>query len=119
MPTEYRTTGDSLTPLGATLKQRVSGGLQAVDLTDLTVKALVRNAAGTVVVAETTTGVVVVSAAAGQVSYDFPTGASALPAGTYYVYFAVYGTAGDATEYDTYPTAGPAANRLEVVMTDR
>ena len=119
MPTEYRTTGDSLTPLGATLKRRATGGLQATNLTGLTVKAEVHNAAGTVVVAETTTGVVVVSAAAGQVSYDFPSGASALPAGTYYVYFAVYGAGGESTEFDTYPTAGPAANRLEVVMTDR
>ncbi len=108
MPTEYRT-----------LKQRVSGGLQAVNLTGKTIKVEVRNTAGMVVVAETTTGVAVVSAAAGQVSYDFPAGASALPAGTYYVYFAVYGSGGESTEFDTYPTAGPAANRLEVVVTDR
>lgn len=119
MPVEHRTTGDTLTPLGATLKQRVSGGLQVVNLTGKTVKAVVRNAAGTVMVAETTTGVVVVSAAAGQVSYDFPSGALALPAGTYYVYFVVYGTGGEATEFDTYPTAGPPANRLEVVFSDR
>ena len=119
MPIEHRTTGDTLTPLGATLKQRISGGLQAVNLTGKTVKAEVRNAAGTVVVAETTTGVVVVSASTGQVSYDFPSGASALPAGTYYVYFVVSGAGGEATEFDTYPTAGPPANRLEVVFSDR
>ena len=119
MPVEHRTTGDTLTPLGSTLKQRVSGGLQAVNLTGKTVKATVRNAAGTVVVAETTTGVVVVSATGGQVSYDFPSGASALTAGTYHVYFSVYGSGGEATEFDTYPTAGPPANRLEVVFSDR
>jgi D-alanyl-D-alanine carboxypeptidase len=119
MPTEHRTTGDTLTPLGATLKQRISGGLQVVNLTGLTVKATVRTAAGTEAIAETTVGVVVVSATGGQVSYDFPSGSSALPAGTYYVYFAVYGSGGEATEFDTYPTAGPPANRLEVVFSDR
>ena len=119
MPVEYRTTGDTLTPIGATLKQRISGGLQAVNLTGKTVKVTVRNSDGTEAIAETTTGVTVVDATAGQVSYDFPSGASALAAGTYYVYFVVYGSGGESTEFDTYPTAGPAANRLEVVFSDR
>lgn len=92
--------GDSLTPLGAVLKQRNEAGvLAAVDLTGRTAKVLVVDAGGSVVVAETTTGVTVVDQEAGKVSYDFRTGDDALPAGTYYLYFRVY----SGTERDTFP----------------
>lgn len=92
--------GDSLTPIGLKFKRRnTSGDLANVDLTGKTVKVLICDHAGTVVVAETTTGVSVTSVTAGEVSYDFPTGASALDGGTYYLYARVY----SGTERDTYP----------------
>ena len=94
--------GDSLTPIGLKFKQKnTTGDLVNVDLTGKTVKVLICDHGGTVVVAETTSGVSVTSAAAGEVSYDFPSGASALDGGTYYLYARVY----SGTERDTYPVA--------------
>jgi hypothetical protein len=92
--------GDSLTPIGLKFKQRnTSGDLANVDLTDKTVKVLICDHAGNVVVAETTTGVTVTTATAGEVSYDFPSGSSALAGGTYYLYARVY----VGGQRDTYP----------------
>lgn len=92
--------GDSLTPIGLRIKRRnTSGVLAAVDLTGTTVKVLICDHGGNVVVAETTEGVTVTNATEGEVSYDFPSGASALGAGTYYLYARVY----VGTERDTYP----------------
>ncbi len=94
--------GDSLTPIGLKLKRKnTSGDLANVDLTAKTVKVLICDHAGAIVVAETTSGVTVASATAGEVSYDFPSGANALNEGTYYLYARVY----SGTERDTYPVA--------------
>ena len=108
MPVHYAGSGDSLTPLGATLKRRnTAGRLVAVDLTGAVVSAIVRDLYGVEVIAETTTGVSVTSAADGQVSYDFPTPPANLPDGWYFVQFRVYGTGAEAGEYDTYPAPDP------------
>ena len=94
--------GDSLTPIGLKFKRRnTTGDLANVDLSGKTVKVLICDHGGNVVVAETTTGVTVTSATAGEVSYDFPSGAQALDGGTYYLYARVY----SGTERDTYPVA--------------
>ena len=94
--------GDSLTPIGLRIKRKnASGDLAPVDLTGTTVKVLICDHAGNIAVAETTAGVTVTNATAGEVSYDFPNGASALPRGTYYLYARVY----VGTERDTYPVA--------------
>ena len=97
MNTHYTQYGDSLTPVGLQLKTKAA---VVVDLTGKTVKVFLTDKVGTVVVAETTTGVTVTSAVDGKVAYDFPTGANALPAGTYYLYVRVY----SGTERDTYPS---------------
>ncbi len=108
MPVHYAGSGDSLTPLGATLKRRdTTGRLVAVNLTGRVVSAIVRAEDETVVIAETVVGVAVTSAADGQVTYDFPEPPNHLPDGWYYVQFRVYGTGGTAGEYDTYPAPDP------------
>lgn len=100
MNTHYVQYGDSLTPIGLQLKRKnTSGNLVAVDLTGLTVKVLLTDPAGTIIVEETAVGVTVTSAADGQVSYDLPAGDDALEAGTYFLYSRVY----SGTERDTYP----------------
>ena len=117
MPRHTIAQGDSLTPLGATLKRKqTDGSLTAIDLTGLTVKATIVNTDETVEMAETTTGVTVVTAASGIVQYDFASGASALAVGTYYLYFVVYGAGAESTEKDTYPTPGEDL-KLQVVVT--
>jgi hypothetical protein len=94
--------GDTLTPLAVQLKQKdVNGALSAVVLTGLTVKFTLVNSVGTVVVAETVTGVSVTDAANGKVQYDFQT-ADVVTAGTFYGWFTVY----SGTEKDTYPAGG-------------
>jgi hypothetical protein len=98
----YVTVGDTLTPMGAQLKQRgADGTYAAVDLTGLTVKFSLVAEDGTLVVDETTTGVTVEDAEEGKVSYDFQA-ADVDTAGTYYGWFHVY----DSTERDTYPVDG-------------
>jgi len=100
MTTHYVSYGDTLTPLGAILKQKdATGVLAAVNLTGLTVKAFVTDDTDQVVVTETTVGVTVVTASEGKVQYDFQGGASLLPVGKYYMYFRVY----TGSERDTYP----------------
>jgi hypothetical protein len=101
MPVHTIIEGDSLTPLGMVLKQKSGGKLVAANLTDRTVKVEVTDESGTVVIPETTTGVEVVNATAGQISYTFPTD---LERGVYLVYARVYGD-GDAR--DTYPSPPP------------
>lgn len=92
--------GDSLTPIGLQLRRKNTAGvLSNMNLTGKTVKIVICQTDGTVVVDETETGVTVTSATEGQVSYDFPSGADALDPGTYYLYARVYG----GTERDTYP----------------
>jgi len=102
--------GDTLTPMGATLQQKnASGVLAAVDLTGLTVKFQMVDSAGTVKVAETTTGVTVTDAAAGKVQYDFQS-ADVDTEGTFYGWFTVY----SGSERDTYPIGG---RELVIVIT--
>lgn len=92
--------GDSLTPVGLKLKRKnTSGVLTSVDLTGKTIKVLIRDPSGDVVLDETTTGVTVTSAADGEVSYDFPAGLDALDPGTYFLEALVY----SGGERDTYP----------------
>ena len=112
MPAHYINYGDSLTPLGVQLFQEDDDGqLDEVDLTSKTVKVLAVKLDGTEALAETTTGVTVTDADDGKVAYDFRSGSSALPAGTYYFYFRVY----SGTERDTFPTGRPE-DRLKVVV---
>ena len=94
--------GDTLTPLAVQLKQKdTNGALAAVNLTGLTVKFTLVNAAGTVIVNEATTGVSVTGASTGLVQYDFQA-ADVVAAGTYYGWFTVY----SGSEKDTYPVGG-------------
>lgn len=80
------------------MQPNASGVLTAVNLTGLTVKFKMVDESGTVVVAETQTGVSVVTAASGTVNYDF-SAAGVDVAGTYYGYFVVY----DSGESDHFP----------------
>ena len=101
MPVHTIIEGDSLTPLGMVLKQMTAGKLVAANLTGKTVKVEVTDECGETVVAETETGVAVVSATGGQISYTFPTD---LERGVYLVYARVYGEGG---ARDTYPSPPP------------
>ena len=108
MPVHYAGFGDSLTPLGAVFRQKnTTGRLVAVDLSDRTVNAIVYDDDGNEVLAESSSGVTVIDATAGQVAYDFPDGEDALPVGWYYVQFRAYGAGGEAEEHDTYPAPDP------------
>lgn len=94
------TYGDSLTPIGLQLKQKDADGvLSPVDLSSRTVMVVLCDAAGTVVIDETTVGVTVEDAESGKVSYDMPGGIAGLDPGTYYLYVRVY----SGTERDTFP----------------
>lgn len=96
--------GDSLTPLGLHLKQWNGSSYAAVSLTGKTVKVFVVDEAGTVRIAETETGVTVVEAATGKVSYTWPDGASALPEGKYFLYARVY----SGSDRDSFPVQAEA-----------
>lgn len=100
--------GDTLRPLGATLKRDVAGVPTAVDLTGKTVKFAMFTTAGVAVVAETTAGVSVTDAEAGKVEYDFQS-ADVATVGTYYAYFIVEA----ASEQETFP---PEQGRMQVVV---
>ena len=91
---------DTRTLLSVTLQQPNSAGtLTAVDLTGLTVKYKMLNRAdGTTTIAETTTGVTVVTAASGTVNYDF-SAAGVLTAGIFNGFFVVYSS----SETDHFP----------------
>ena len=116
MPKEYRTTGETLTPLGVQLQQRnASGVLTDVDLSGRVVKVVVVNENGTIVVSETTTGVTVTDATTGKVSYSIP----ATVTGNNLVYFHVYGTGGNSSKYDIFPTSLPESNRMQVVVSTK
>ena len=96
------TTGDTLTPLGAQLVQPdVNGNLVAVSLAGLTVKFIMTDSEGDIVVDETETGVTVVTSASGLVQYAFAD-ADVAVAGTYDAWFRVY----SGTKFDTYPSDG-------------
>lgn len=97
--THVRQINNTRTVLPVTLQQNNEAGTAtAVDLTGLTVKFLMVDEDGTESVSETTTGVTVVSAAAGTVNYDFST-AGVDETGRYYAYFRVY----NGSEFDTFP----------------
>ena len=98
--THRRRVGNTRTLLYAVLKQPdTNGDLQVINLTGLTVKFSMVNAATDVVkIAETTTGVTVETAASGTVKYDFsPDGVDT--AGIYNGWFIVY----DGTESEHAP----------------
>lgn len=101
--THRRHVSDTRTVLPVTLKQPDSSGtLTAVNLTGLTVKfKMINTADGTTEIAETNTGVTVVTAGSGTVNYDFSSG-GVDTAGIYRAFFVVY----DATETDHFPVAG-------------
>ena len=116
MPVHYAGSGDSLTPMGATLKRRNSAGrLVSTDLTGLTVTVIVYDEDEEEAIAETSTGVTVVDAEDGEVSYDFPEPPDNLADGWYYAVFRVYGAGGESDEYDTYPAPDPK-NRMRVYI---
>ena len=91
---------DTRTLLYATLVQPNASGVDtAVNLTGLTVKFKMVDAAdGTVVIAETATGVTVETAASGTVKYDF-SAAGVNVAGVFHAWFVVY----DGIESDHFP----------------
>lgn len=92
---ERRTVGDFRTPFAATLQQDET----AVDLTGLTVKFALDELDGTNVIAATSSGVTVTTAASGEVQYAF---SSSVAAGTYAAYFIV----DDGGDLDTFPHDG-------------
>jgi len=108
MPVHTITEADSLTPLGMQLKQMSAGRLVITNLTEKTVKVLVTDEDGQTVVEETTTGVSVINATQGLVSYAIPT---TLEGGIYLVYARVYGS-GNAR--DTYPSPPPGKPELRM-----
>ena len=95
-----RRVGDTRTLLYATLVQPNTSGVDTVvNLTGLTVKFEMVNAASDVVeIAETVTGVTVETAASGTVKYDF-SAAGVDTAGIYNAWFVVY----DGAEKDHIP----------------
>lgn len=101
MPADFhrRHVGDTVTALAVQLKQKNEAGvLSVVDVTGKTVKFKMVDQTGTVVIAETDTGVSTEDAINGKVSYAF-SAAGVAAAGTYYGYFTVYSSA----VFDTFP----------------
>jgi hypothetical protein len=98
--THRRRVGDTRTLLYATLVQPNTSGVDTVvNLTGLTVKfSMVNAATGTIEIVETTTGVTVETAASGTVKYDF-LAAGVDTAGIYNAWFVVY----DGAEADHIP----------------
>ena len=93
---QHRQVGDTRTALACTLKQNNT----AVDLTSLTVTfQMVDPEDESDVISETSTGVTVTDASAGQVKYTF-SAAGVANEGTFYAYFRA-ATAGSAK--DTFP----------------
>ena len=104
----YISVGDSLTPMAVQLIRKATTGLYvAVNLTGLIVKFTLVDEAGTVIVAETTSGVSVTDAANGKVTYDFST--ADVDEGIFYGWFRAY----NGTEYDTFPIGG---RQLEIIV---
>jgi hypothetical protein len=95
-----RHTTDTTTVLPVTLKYPDETGTLAVrDLTGLVVKFKMKNmATNQVIVDETTTGVTVTDAVAGEAQYDFSSDEVLIP-GIYKAWFVVY----DGAESDHYP----------------
>ena len=92
---------DTRTVLAVTLKQPNEAGVETVvDLTGLAVQFKLVNQSGVAVVAQTSTGVTVTDAAAGEVQYDFSSAGVQTP-GRYYGYFVVV----DGGETDHFPVA--------------
>lgn len=101
--THRRAVGDTLTEFATVIKDN-DGVVR--DLTGLTVKFVMYDEEGTIVIPET--AATVTDADAGLVEYDFSSGDVAV-AGTYYGYFKVY----DGLEPDTYP-ADDSAIEVEI-----
>ena len=99
--TVTRHIGDTRTPLPVTIKQPNSSGVDtAINLTGLSLAFKLVDQSGTAVVAATTTGVTITTAASGEAEYDFST-AAVLNAGRYYGYFVLTQSA----ETDHFPAA--------------
>jgi hypothetical protein len=97
--THTRHITDTRTVLPVVLKQPNEAGVDTIiDLTGLTVEFKMQDHAGAVVVAQTSTGVSVTDAAAGEVQYDFASAGVDTP-GRYYAYFVV----SDGGESDHFP----------------
>lgn len=113
MDVHYRTYGDTQTPLGLHLTRADDDGEQQdYSLVGKTAKVVITDASDdSIVVAETTTGVTVVMASEGKLSYDFQGGAGLLPAGEYLLWVRVYVGA----EFDTFPVW---PDEMRVVITD-
>jgi hypothetical protein len=104
----YVSVGDTLTPMAVQLVRKSPTGLYvAVNLTGLTVKFTLVDEAGTVVVTETNTGVMVTDDVNGKVTYDFSS--ADVDEGIYYGWFRAY----SGTEYDTFPVGG---RQLEIIV---
>ncbi len=100
--THKRHIDDTRTVLPVTLSQPNAAGTNtAVNLTGLTVKFKMVDKYGVDVVAATTTGVTVTTAASGECQYDFSS-AGVDTAGKYYAYFTVT----DTGETDHFPAEG-------------
>lgn len=96
------TVGDTLSPMGVQLvREDGAGGYAVVDLTGLTVKFKMADREGTVVVAETVTGVSIIDATAGKVQYDFQA-TDVDTEGIFYAWFITY----LGSEKSTYPADG-------------
>jgi hypothetical protein len=111
-----RALGDTLSPLPVQL--RIAG--EVVDLTSKTVKFSLVDEEGTVIVAETSTGVTISVPLSGYAEYDFQS-ADVDAAGTYYGFFHVY----SGSERDTYQPDGikiivvsPTVSRVEDTTPD-
>lgn len=103
----FITVGDRRTPLGVTLYQ--SGG--AVDLIGATVEVAIHDNAGNEIKAYSSTGVTVVDAANGQVSYEFQAD-EVDEAGTYWVYFRVTSSG----KRDTWPVKPDRSGRARGIQ---
>lgn len=98
---EFRiTTGDTIVPLRAQLTQDIDGVSTIVDLTPYTIKFHMTSDNGVSVIAETTTGVTVISAVSGEVQFDFSV-LQVATAGVYWGWFVAYDLVGESL---TFPT---------------
>ena len=104
MSVHRMTAGDSLTPLSVQLTQPdENGNAVAVNLStisSLVIKFIMTDSEGDIVIAETTHGVTIVTAADGLVQYEFEE--VDVVAGEYDAWFRVY----SGTKFDTYPSDG-------------
>lgn len=105
--------GDTLTPLGFRLRRRDPGGQwESPNLTGFTVKFRMVAEDGTVIVNDSTTGISLTDAAAGEGQYDFQANDVKDP-GTFYAWIRVENPA--TNERDTYPVG---RRKFVIVISD-